>query len=225
MKIPANTKKGYEIASEGDSINLTQISSKTRRGRVGGGVAQTLDTGMQQYTLKGARIRRLTPTECERLQGFPDGWTEGVSDSQRYKCLGNAVTVNVITAVISEMFLTAPPTKENDMIEQDLKRIADALEAIAAHVTQKENLIALPSQVLPTDDPAPKKKAPKTPPTPASEAKVVDLDSVTDALREVVQKKTPAKAKEILNKYGAAKLSELKPENYAAIYGDLKAAL
>lgn len=41
-------------------------------------------------------IRRLTPTECERLQGFPDGWTQGVSDTQRYKTLGNAVTVNVI---------------------------------------------------------------------------------------------------------------------------------
>ena len=41
------------------------------------------------------RIRRLTPTECERLQGFPDGWTEGLSDTQRYKTLGNAVTVNV----------------------------------------------------------------------------------------------------------------------------------
>ncbi len=42
------------------------------------------------------RIRRLTPIECERLQGFPDGWTEGVSDTQRYKVLGNAVTTNVI---------------------------------------------------------------------------------------------------------------------------------
>lgn len=41
-------------------------------------------------------IRRLTPVECERLQGFPDAWTEGVSDTQRYKLLGNAVTVNVI---------------------------------------------------------------------------------------------------------------------------------
>jgi DNA (cytosine-5)-methyltransferase 1 len=40
-------------------------------------------------------VRRLTPTECERLQGFPDGWTDGQSDSQRYKQLGNAVTVNV----------------------------------------------------------------------------------------------------------------------------------
>jgi DNA (cytosine-5)-methyltransferase 1 len=41
-------------------------------------------------------IRRLTPKECERLQGFQDGWTEGISDTQRYKCLGNAVTTNVI---------------------------------------------------------------------------------------------------------------------------------
>lgn len=47
----------------------------------------------------GYRIRLLTPTECERLQGFPDGWTEGVSDTQRYKQLGNAVTVNVIYEV------------------------------------------------------------------------------------------------------------------------------
>jgi len=44
-------------------------------------------------------IRRLTPTECERLQGFPDGWTEGISDTQRYKCLGNAVTTNVVCEI------------------------------------------------------------------------------------------------------------------------------
>jgi len=53
--------------------------------------------------MQGTRIRRLTPTECERLQGFPDGWTVGVSDSQRYKCLGNAVTVNVIEAIIKKL--------------------------------------------------------------------------------------------------------------------------
>ena len=51
----------------------------------------------------GMNIRRLTPIECERLQGFPDNWTEGISDSQRYKCLGNAVTVNVIEAIVEEM--------------------------------------------------------------------------------------------------------------------------
>lgn len=53
-------------------------------------------TNLPQLT---RNIRRLTPTECERLQGFPDGWTKGVSDTQRYKCLGNAVTVNVIEYV------------------------------------------------------------------------------------------------------------------------------
>jgi len=44
-------------------------------------------------------IRRLTPRECERLQSFPDNWTDGISDTQRYKQLGNAVTVNVIQAI------------------------------------------------------------------------------------------------------------------------------
>lgn len=51
-----------------------------------------------------SQIRRLTPTECERLQGFPDFWTEGLSDSQRYKTLGNAVTSNVVTVLMNEMF-------------------------------------------------------------------------------------------------------------------------
>jgi len=51
------------------------------------------------------QIRRLTPIECERLQGFPDGWTEGFSDTQRYKMMGNAVTVNVIQAIASKLFV------------------------------------------------------------------------------------------------------------------------
>ena len=47
------------------------------------------------------KIRRLTPRECERLQGFPDDWTlvNNMSDTQRYKMLGNAVTTNVITEI------------------------------------------------------------------------------------------------------------------------------
>jgi len=103
IQIPEATKKGYAEAVEGDSINLSVPNSKTRRGRVGHGVAQTIDTGMQQHTLQDSRIRRLTPVECERLQGFPDGWTEGVSDTQRYKCCGNAVTVNVVQAIIERL--------------------------------------------------------------------------------------------------------------------------
>jgi site-specific DNA-cytosine methylase len=73
--------------------------------------------GDYSFTVDGAntggvkqdmKIRRLTPTECERLQGFPDGWTEGISDTQRYKCLGNAVTTNVVQ-FIGEQLL--PPSK------------------------------------------------------------------------------------------------------------------
>lgn len=51
------------------------------------------------------KIRRLTPKECERLQGFPDGWTDILSDTQRYKTLGNAVTVNVIEYIFSKLLL------------------------------------------------------------------------------------------------------------------------
>lgn len=96
------TKKGFAIAEEGDSINTMHPDSKTRRGRVGKQIAATVDTSMHQATLQGVHIRRLTPTECERLQGFPDDWTTG-SDHQRYKQCGNAVTVNVVEAVMAKL--------------------------------------------------------------------------------------------------------------------------
>jgi DNA (cytosine-5)-methyltransferase 1 len=57
-----------------------------------GGPMYTLDA-MSRHAVG---VRRLTPTECERLQGFPDGWTAGFADSTRYKMLGNAVAVPVI---------------------------------------------------------------------------------------------------------------------------------
>ena len=104
VRIKEATKKGFAEVKVGQSINLAVPNSKTRRGRVSD-IAQTLDTGMQQHTLTpDMKIRRLTPKECERLQGFPDGWTEGISDTQRYKCLGNAVTVNVIEHIIKQIF-------------------------------------------------------------------------------------------------------------------------
>ena len=107
IKVNSATKKGYEIAQEGDSINLLVPTSKTRRGRVGKGQAQTLDTHCNQAVIKN-KIRRLTPIECERLQGFPDNWTKygtqgEISDSQRYKMCGNAVTVDVVKAVANKI--------------------------------------------------------------------------------------------------------------------------
>ncbi len=74
------------------------------------GLANTVTSAQSKEQLlkvkepKPIRIRRLTPTECERLQGFPDGWTQGLSDTQRYKTLGNAVTVNVVTAILKSLY-------------------------------------------------------------------------------------------------------------------------
>lgn len=102
-------EKGYAEATVGQSINLSVPNSKTRRGRVSD-VAQTIDTGMQQHTLtEDCRIRRLTPLECERLQGFPDNWTEGFSDTQRYKMCGNAVTVNVVREIMKRLLTPSLP--------------------------------------------------------------------------------------------------------------------
>lgn len=76
--------------------------------------AYTVDTLATQGVDDGVRIRRLTPLECERLQAFPDNWTkyaEGggeISDTQRYKMCGNAVTTNVIQAVFERIFATDP---------------------------------------------------------------------------------------------------------------------
>ena len=202
LKVKSATKAGYEEATEGDSINLSQPNSETRRGRVGKGRAQTLETSCNQgvvqpiigairgrnpenpndnskgieykqrfeHNKKGTsnaltsdvtmnmvvqpmvgdyrmdegwrirengatptitqhcsrdgisngvkviqpdyRIRRLTPIECERLQGFPDnhtavgvydGETKPISNTQRYKMCGNAVTVDVVHAIAKQI--------------------------------------------------------------------------------------------------------------------------
>ena len=108
IKVKSNTKSGYELAEVGDSINYSNPTSKTRRGRVGKKQSQTLDTSCNQAVLNSHNIRRLTPIECERLQGFPDNWTlaEDNSDTQRYKMIGNAVTVDVVKAVGEKIIKT-----------------------------------------------------------------------------------------------------------------------
>ena len=84
-----------------DSMNTGGVMiAKTIR--VGGGKSpHGSKQNWDSYEIQG-KIRRLTPTECERLQGFPDGWTLG-SDTQRYRQCGNAVTTNVVQAVIEKL--------------------------------------------------------------------------------------------------------------------------
>lgn len=66
-------------------------------------MSPTLKASQQPPSVTGTSVRRLTPVECERLQGFPDGWTEGQSDSQRYKQMGNAVAVPVVEWLIGNI--------------------------------------------------------------------------------------------------------------------------
>ena len=107
IRVKEATSKGYAEAEVGDSVNLSHPNSKTRRGRVGKQVANTLLTGESQGVIEpDFRIRKLTPRECWRLQGFPD-WAfdkaqEVNSNSQLYKQAGNSVTVNVIAAIAKE---------------------------------------------------------------------------------------------------------------------------
>lgn len=163
LRVKSATSRGYEEATYGDSVNLSQPNSDTRRGRVGKQKAQTLETSCNQGIIEpiftyeaanetvrrntlvegeikaldfynkavrdesptltdpkhnsiglfdGYRIRRLTPIECERLQGFPDNHTafgnydgavKPMSRNQRYKQCGNAVTVDVVAAVAERL--------------------------------------------------------------------------------------------------------------------------
>ncbi|MCZ0690956.1 DNA (cytosine-5-)-methyltransferase [[Ruminococcus] gnavus] len=125
INVKEATKQGYDVAHEGDSINLSIPDSKTRRERVGKQLANTLDTSCNQgifvkveneltvYAIWYEKyqcyiaIRKLTPKECFRLQGWTDDYFEKAkfvnSDSQLYKQAGNGVTVNVVRAIGDKM--------------------------------------------------------------------------------------------------------------------------
>ena len=111
LKIATATKQGYDEAYPGDGVRLDHPGSVTGRGRTQSKGVGTLtcssNWGAVDYDY---RVRRLTPLEVERLQSFPDNWTqygkdgEEISDSQRYKCMGNAFTVNVIKYILNSFY-------------------------------------------------------------------------------------------------------------------------
>ena len=94
LQKPPTTDQNCDMSGEKNpSVWQMNHASEVYR-EAGDKVPTLLGTGGNSVPLVG--VRRLTPTECERLQGFPDGWTASQSDTQRYKQMGNAVTVNVI---------------------------------------------------------------------------------------------------------------------------------
>jgi DNA (cytosine-5)-methyltransferase 1 len=87
-------------------VMAPDIKKKSQNGRTikeAGEPSFALTAQDKHGILTNNKVRRLTPLECERLQGFPDGWTEGISDTQRYKCLGNAVTVPVVEDIVKKL--------------------------------------------------------------------------------------------------------------------------
>ncbi len=107
VAIKTANSKGYDLASDGDGIDLAYPNSTTRRGRVGHAVAKTLPTTDCQGVLDGVRIRKLTPKECWRLMGFSDedfAKAEKVnSNTQLYKQAGNSIVVPVLEAIINKL--------------------------------------------------------------------------------------------------------------------------
>lgn len=107
VKVKNATKRGYDLATDGDSINLQFPNSTTRRGRVGHGVSQTLQANSSMGTLQNYRIRKLTPKECWRLMGFDDSDFEKAekvnSNSQLYKQAGNSIVVNVLDGILKNL--------------------------------------------------------------------------------------------------------------------------
>lgn len=99
MIVPEATKAGYAIAQDGDAVDLSFPTSKTRRGRVGD-KAKNLMTSSTICVYVRGRVRKLTPIECERLQSVPDRYTEGQSDAQRYKACGNAFNAEVVAHIL-----------------------------------------------------------------------------------------------------------------------------
>ncbi len=97
------TKKGFAVIEDGDCFDATFPNSKTRRGRSMKEKSNCLTATNYDYMkFDWPTYRKLTPLECERLQTVPDKYTEGVSNTQRYKMLGNGWTVDVIKHILSK---------------------------------------------------------------------------------------------------------------------------
>jgi DNA (cytosine-5)-methyltransferase 1 len=105
------TKKGYDIATDYDSVNLAFPNSATRRGRVGKGYMQTLDRSCNQavFDPQKLRWRKVTPREAWRFQGFPDEAYDKIKDiipeGELYGQAGNSVSVPVIYQIAKEFHI------------------------------------------------------------------------------------------------------------------------
>jgi site-specific DNA-cytosine methylase len=107
LLVPEATKKGFAEIEPGQVFDAENPNSKTRRGRKMDTKSNCLvakTTDFIKYT-EDYNLRRLTPIECERLQTVPDNYTDHVSNTQRYKMLGNGWTVDTIAHILNNFDL------------------------------------------------------------------------------------------------------------------------
>ncbi len=100
--MPRKVNRNPGIAKRGDKWKARVFFDGREYSKSFSTQEEALRSGTKQSTrvVADSQVRRLTPLECERLQGFPDGWTEGQSDTHRYKQMGNAVAVPVVDWLI-----------------------------------------------------------------------------------------------------------------------------
>lgn len=103
VRVSQATKQGYIIANDGDGVNLSFPTSKTRRGRVIKQKINTLDKQCNVCVYYDGVIRKLTIKELERAQTLPDNYTIGVSSTKRKAAIGNGWTVDVISHILKHM--------------------------------------------------------------------------------------------------------------------------
>lgn len=102
--LDANYWKGCDNHAQRTMVYFSQKNANMKQRVQNRDTSWTLtNNGSDFGVIDQMRIRKLTPLECERLQGFPDNWTKGLSDTQRYKCMGNAVTVPVVKYIIRNL--------------------------------------------------------------------------------------------------------------------------
>ena len=110
VQVKVATKQGYEEAERGDFVNITFPGSKTKRGRVGKGVAHTLTCGDgNAFITENIRIRKLTPRECLRLMGWKNEQIDKIqaakiSGTQQYRQAGNGIVVQVLEEIFRALF-------------------------------------------------------------------------------------------------------------------------
>ena len=103
VRVSQAVKRSYIVAEDGDGINLSFPTSKTRRGRVIKQKSSTLDQQCDVCAYHDNKIRRLTVRELEKLQTLPYGYTNGFSSVAAKKVIGNGWTVDVIAWILSFM--------------------------------------------------------------------------------------------------------------------------